>query len=437
MANFIKRNRNSIVKIIFAVLLGVIFYNTALPKIAALPFDYCDIGFRHNEISLVREGINPFYVWNHEMEHEKYCGLSRPDMPSNCNGKQEYVHFYPPWHFTLFWWYAYLPTVVCAGILLFVYLAILFFLLRYLSRWEPSAILDRVLFWEMLVVVILYPYLRVICVMNYSPLLLVAMFAFCYALKRDKQILLGIAWAILLIKPQVGGLFIFPLLFSHKWKIIVIALGICILATLWPAYVLHESPIDLILLIPKMGAPYLEASNLNFILVRKLVLWFGPTGRIVWMILCASACGTLCYLFRKSPSPWIQIAPVLVFYPIITYCSDHDFVLLCPLVVLFSLTLFDRGYFLASQKAKLILMALFLAQLLPHFLATYSPLQLFIATILFDYDSAYQLYNLVYLFCIKTFFPFLQVGCTASIVAYFVYRILKTKPEEINPPWNE
>ena len=44
MANFIKRNRNSIVKIIFAVLLGVIFYNTALPKIAALPFDYCDIG---------------------------------------------------------------------------------------------------------------------------------------------------------------------------------------------------------------------------------------------------------------------------------------------------------------------------------------------------------------------------------------------------------
>ena len=121
MANFIKRNRNSIVKIIFAVLLGVIFYNTALPKIAALPFDYCDIGFRHNEISLVREGINPFYVWNHEMEHEKYCGLSRPDMPSNCNGKQEYVHFYPPWHFTLFWWYAYLPTVVCAGILLFVY----------------------------------------------------------------------------------------------------------------------------------------------------------------------------------------------------------------------------------------------------------------------------------------------------------------------------
>ena len=82
-------------------------------------------------------------------------------------------------------------------------------------------------------------------------------------------------------------------------------------------------------------------------------------------------------------------------------------------------------------------MALFLAQLLPHFLATYSPLQLFIATILFDYDSAYQLYNLVYLFCIKTFFPFLQVGCTASIVAYFVYRILKTKPEEINPLWKK
>ena len=423
-------------KIIFAVLLGICLYGMLPPKLSSITFDFTDLQMRYNEVSLAHEGINPFYVWNHEIEHEKYCGWYRPDMKSNCNGKEEKVHYYPPWHFTFFWWYPYFPKIVCAGIFFFSYLAIFFFFLRYLSKWAPPGILDRIIFWEILAMSIFDPFFRVIDLLNYSPLLLVAMFVFCQAMQRNRQILLGLAWAVLMIKPQIGALFIFPLLFSHKFKSIAIVVGICSLATLWPAFIFHESPIDLVLQIFKMGEPYLNGQDC-YVFSRKLVHLIGPSGRFIWAAFCVILCGSLCFFVSKNSSILIRISPVLLCFPIVSYYNTNDFILLWPLLFLFALTLFDRGYFLASQKAKLILMALFLAQPLPHFLATYSPLQLFIATILFDYDSAYQLYNLVYLFCIKTFFPFLQVGCTASIVAYFVYRILKTKPEEINPLWKK
>lgn len=89
-------------KIIFAVLLGICLYGMLPPKLSSITFDFTDLQMRYNEVSLAHEGINPFYVWNHEIEHEKYCGWYRPDMKSNCNGKEEKVHYYPPWHFTFF-----------------------------------------------------------------------------------------------------------------------------------------------------------------------------------------------------------------------------------------------------------------------------------------------------------------------------------------------
>ena len=134
--------------------------------------------------------------------------------------------------------------------------------------------------------------------------------------------LAGIIYSFIMIKPQIGLLLIFPLLFNRKYKTIALAVALCLIETCFTAFMLNKSPIELILQIPKLGAPYSKG-----IIAESTMDIVGPAGQYIVMgiFICIAAGG--CYLVRNAKETWIRFLPVIAFIPFWTYSQPHDWLI--------------------------------------------------------------------------------------------------------------
>ncbi len=291
----------------------------------------CDITFRHNEISCSHTGINPFLIWNGETTSAIYRGMSRPDLPQDDNLSKRVVHSYPPWHTSYFWFYGWLsPSCVKWGISLlniFILMGSSFFL------WRISfQKIDLKFLFLFVGTMSLSPGIDAFMLGNYGIMLLGLLLLLFWALEKRHDVLAGVCWAIMMIKPQVAVLLFWGLLFQKRYTSIIVAVILCILATLWPSYVYGCNPFSLILQISKIGEPYICISYGTPLGIFCKAM--GDTGKIMFPLICFFLCGIFSYSVRNCRAWILRFMPALLIFPYWTYSQAHDRIVQIPMFVM-------------------------------------------------------------------------------------------------------
>ena len=302
-----------------------------------IPDECCDLNLRYYEICASHDGINPFHLfWNGEST-AKYVGIRRygkdgtPDR--ELKEGQHFVHAYPPWHTTFFWFYGWLShSVVTYGMYFanIIMLAAMFFcLVRFCSKYGFSYLQ------ELLIVVVMGVYFReaaLKCIFtgNYGIMVAALSIVFLWAMDHDRQILAGVVWAFMMVKPQLAVPFFWPLLFSRRYRAIAVMVIILFVATLFPAIVYQESPIDLVLQIPKLGAHFINPeSNYSGPELAGPLLKAVPKSLAQYAVLIVAAggmlfCAAASYFARDCKSWWRRTVPATVIIPYWTYFNKWD-----------------------------------------------------------------------------------------------------------------
>ena len=291
-----------------------------------------DLRMRRNEVRCAHQGVNSFRIWNREITLPGFVPLNRPDKPKveQANESDATVHAYSPWHTAFFWFYGWLPEVLCLSLMSAVLGGCLVFIgaesIRLAkARFEyPRSVVAISL------AIISLPAIQCFMLLNYCVLILSAFLLMNRVLERNHAILAGLAWAIMMIKPQVGLLFVWPLFWHRRYLTIATAAVVCLAGTLFTSFAVHESVIDLILQIPALGMPYAKEGT---IIVRVLSPLFGESANVVGMTFFFVLTGCVTWAFRKQDFLSLCV-PVVLIVPIWTYCSCYDLVILLPAYLL-------------------------------------------------------------------------------------------------------
>ena len=280
-----------------------------------------DLELRYNENLCAREGVNPFHVWHGETESERFCSIGGNGIVASESPSKLRVHAYPPWHMAYTWFYGLLPFSGVAGLVLLAGGLAMMFLLMEFRRQAPSE--NKLFYWAWMAQGVVLPAVICCLVGNYGLICAALSLVLIHAVRRNWQVVAGIAWALMMTKPQLAVLFVLPLLFQRKYGTILVAAGVCVLATLWPTYVYGENLLDLILQIPLIGAAF-ETNVIYGKLLPRAVVPIVKTG---WLAICVLVCGWMTWRLRKSPHDLRRYAPVSFFFPLWMYSQSHDHVL--------------------------------------------------------------------------------------------------------------
>lgn len=370
---------------------------------------FCDIRLRYNEICCVHKGINPFFVWSGKSQCEGFVGYPRPDMKASITSLGRQVHAYPAWHYTYFWWlpsFSFFTVVIGYTVLSIVLVAGLFVWLYKIRPKDSSSI--PYYFCALSSIAFYYPWTYIYG--NYGIILAVSLTLFLWCYEKKHDCLAGIVWAFMMIKPQVSVLFAIPILLQRRYRVLIVAMVICFLALLPPAFKFCESPIDLILQIPEIGRPYIGEGRTGCgHVLRALFNLFGYVGVLLWSVVIVGTAFFGVYRLRKNTSAFVVFAPIVAAIPIWNYsqCGDSS-VLWVPVVALYAVVISE----LAQKAVKIASVFLSVASLF-MLLWSYS-------TVLFNFFSPtglgwiYAFVHLAYYFVL--FGAVIYVSCVAKRV---------------------
>lgn len=319
-----------------AMLIGVVAFFVALALLNIFPHNFwaIDIRLRHNEICCAHEGVNSFRIWDGDVSHPDYLPIGRPDKKVSCSpGATRLIHAYPAWHTAFFWFYGWVPQknlVNCffaVNVGLAVMIGFLFWF-NFYGGWKIKLCIAGGLlvfcwrplqsfFWEAL---------------NYQVLIL-ALSLLLVVFRVRSNLAGGLAYAVMMIKPQSAVLFGWLLVVRRRWLVIAVAAALCVGGLLFTSHALSENPITLILQIPQIGKPYVlyPGSNNIFSCVFSRL---GEVGFVVWQILFFLLCGWTTWKLREDKSHLVQLLPMSVAVHIWTYSQVADWLLAWPLYLI-------------------------------------------------------------------------------------------------------
>ena len=279
----------------------------------------CDLTYRINEVQCSHTGVNPFDVWDQKVTTKCFRGLDRNDKPPPASQERHklVVHAYPPWHTTYCWFYGWLPRPITTALLGVVYgFSLVFLIVAIKRRMSSFGIAQQVFVWSWLVAMLLGSLVSCFGSLQYSlPIAALALLMYD-SLDRDRDCLAAVCWALMMVKPQVGALFFFPLLFGKKYKVILLA-----------------GTIELILQIPKIGAPY----NQEPIAGKVLAPLIGQIAVFILAGVCAAICAVGSWLFRTSGSWMLRTLPVVWIFPLWTYSHNYDYLITWSLALVWGM----------------------------------------------------------------------------------------------------
>ena len=310
---------------------------------------FCDIDMRYNEVCCSYEGVNSFRVWNQEVVHERYQGLARPDKPEPWSPGKARVHAYPPWHTTFFWWYPWLPRgLVYWGMFAFNIVAFMAVCVYFARKIPLESPWDKALFGLCGILPCAYVWGSHLATGNYPILVLVLFLLMIALLRRGHDMAAGLCWALMMTKPQMSALAFWPLLLAGRFKTIATAVAVVGAATLVPALVYGESPVELVAQVSQIGMPYMKDG-----VSSGFVAALGRSGlvahekfHLVVAFVGFLACGALSMVFAKSRSWIVRFVPVMLIMPVWTYALPQDRTFL----VCLSFTLGLVGYCYAERR---------------------------------------------------------------------------------------
>ena len=316
-----------------------------------------DLQLRRNEILCAHQGVNSFRVWTREVVLPGFTPYGCPDKEkvSGTPGVHSYVHAYPPWHTAFFWFYGWLPRSVCAGFMSLVFGICCCVIVRESLRLarERIPVLDGagvstsilpIPLSDLAVVlslsIIAFDVATCWILLNYGVLVLTAFLVMNKALERNHVILAGLAWALMMVKPQVGLLFAWPLFWHRRYLTITTAAVVCLAGTLFTSFAVHEPVIDLILQIPKIGGQNGSGVVMNKIIAPIIGNWASLLVPAVFFALA----GVLTWMLRKNRDFLVSCVPVALIVPIWTYSQGHDHVILLPTLILLIGKILTKGH---------------------------------------------------------------------------------------------
>ena len=144
----------------------------------------------------------------------------------------------------------------------------------------------------------------------------------------------------------MGALFFIPLLFSKKWKTIAVATICCLCASVFPAWLIDKSPVEMILNVRHIGTGYVSyvTGGLFAVLSGKMSVSVILTGDFLGgLIGCTAASWWIC----KRTSDWfLRFMPTIITIPVWTYSQPYD------RVIFFLLLGWLMGQALATTKLR-------------------------------------------------------------------------------------
>ena len=313
----------------------------------------CDFFLRIHEVQCAHAGVNPFHVWDRTVTVPGFYGHNRPDMenvPAQDRVGKHQVHAYPPWHTTFFWFYGWLPPAFSVILLCVAYGIAIVFIVKAIKRSVSSLERAKEAFvWSWIAAMLFGKFVCVFAYLQYGIVLAGLALLMYNSLDKGRDWVAAVCWALIMVKPQVGALFFFPLLFGRKYKVILLTGAICFIATLWPAWIYHESPVQLILDVPKIGAPYAKGPIVDKVLAPLL----GKSATFVWAGVCAVICAVGSWLFRNSGSWLVRTLPVMWIFPLWTYSHVCDHVVTWSLALVWGMLIVGAAN-VSPSKRKLL-----------------------------------------------------------------------------------
>ena len=293
---------------------------------------FYDFQLRYNEVRCLLSGVDPFKVWRGEVLHAQYSAWYWY-CPSDV--WHEYVHAYPPWSYSFFMPFTALPKQISALCWLIVYVlcGIALYAYAFLIDRESS----KPIWMRLAPVIAALPVLTSVCmcfgVLNYGLIISAAVLAMAMCLDRDRQWLAGVFLSLAMVKPQIGLLFVVPLLVGRKFKAVFFGGVICIVASIPPSLMCGESIVDMILSIKEYGAAYSQCDMPSGTFFPGRLPGFGSM--VIDAIIGVMSCAALSWLFRNERN-WVErLVPASVLCVMWTVARQHDYcIYIVPFFVL-------------------------------------------------------------------------------------------------------
>lgn len=284
-----------------------------------------DFLMRYNEISCVRDGINPYAVQIGDAKSKQYRYYLAPEeFPS-----QQILGTYSPWSYTYFGWLTLFGRrtawKVYYGLMVVALGGILWAVCRYARnrgcswRRAGSYALGAAL-------LVQYGVSSCFYVGNYGLILAASLCVFLWALDREKPIAAGLAWAIMMTKPQMGIMLAIPLLMQRQFKVCFIAVVTCLLCSVPPAILSSTNLLDLIVAVPQSGVDVTNQTKLCPGTLMHLMFRWVPMSALnllqagFGVVLCA----VLTWRLRSSPWPWVRYLPAVIVGNYCLYSLSHN-----------------------------------------------------------------------------------------------------------------
>lgn len=328
----VPQKKKSILKIgIVAFAVSVFFFTILAYLNLSNDLVGADFRLRYNEVQCVRSGIDPYLVWSGAIQSDAFYSYNHPEWKTAASAKP--VNAYPPWEYTFLLPLTFLPYPVAWHVYRIGEIAILvlFAIWNYHRGLKVNHDALDGLFLSASALFVGMPTWTMVKMDNYGIFFIPVAILLARSLASKREIVSGLCLAVLMIKPQIGVLFAITALFQGRWRSCVAGAVVCMLASLYPAVLLHLSPLDLVLQIPQYGSDVAHSSllvpNRVFVFLAKSFghLTVAAANGVAGLLLFSIAAWRL----RRSEEPIERILPAILFIGVWTYCSWSDRWLWC------------------------------------------------------------------------------------------------------------
>ena len=293
-----------------------------------------DFGWRYNEALCVRSGVDPYDVCFNAKPSERFTSVFAAEP-----GKLP-VNAYTPWEYSWMLPLTHLPRETAHTFFLLLNLAALLGIASLAWRRARRHGLPCPARWIVVagacfLGISLY---RVLQVSNYGLLMAFAAFAMAECLDARREILAGLCWAMVLVKPQIGILLAFPLLLGRHVVALLTGAGFCALSALPAAALCNANPARMVWRVLHSGTHSIRASEVGTpLLPPELVASLsGIAPPAAWLALSAviglSLALALSWRMRRHSDAVARLAPALAVGLLWMPGHFHDRVLLAPVL---------------------------------------------------------------------------------------------------------
>ena len=301
-----------------------------------------DFDMRYNEVHCILDGKDPYVFWQgEEVSDTYYAGPNTPAGKqgiSSANATRK-VDIYTPWEYTFFYPFSLfserMASMIWTGLCIVSLLGMGWCAIRTGKAIRNN--LTDMLFCLSAVFAIAGKGLNSCLATQNFPLVFAGLlFLMVFLLEHHRKILAGLAWAVLMSKPQTAALLFFPLLLGKEWKVIIVAAITCLLATVPPAVFTGTSPVSLVLHVAEMSGIVEPTPFFPPPLFSLVSISFGHTTAAgISAAIGIMICGFISFIVGQKASWRLRFSLAVICSLCWTYKRAYDWCLLAlPLLVL-------------------------------------------------------------------------------------------------------